>query len=51
MTLWEGKPVLVTGGAGLIGSHLARALLEKGANVYAADNPSSGSLLTTCFVS
>jgi nucleoside-diphosphate-sugar epimerase len=44
MTFWQGKSVLVAGGAGLIGSHLARALLKNGAEVCIADNLSSGSL-------
>ena len=35
--------VLVTGGAGFIGSHLARALVEQGATVRVLDNLSSGS--------
>lgn len=34
--------VFVTGGAGFIGSHLARRLLELGANVVAFDNLSTG---------
>jgi nucleoside-diphosphate-sugar epimerase len=33
---------LITGGAGFIGSHIARALLEQGANVRILDNFSSG---------
>jgi len=41
---WAGKRVLVAGGAGLIGSHLARTLVNKGAKVSVADNLSSGSL-------
>jgi GDP-D-mannose 3',5'-epimerase len=42
--IWHNKRVLVAGGAGLIGSHMARALLGKGARVCVADNLSSGSL-------
>lgn len=34
----EGKKILVTGGTGFIGSHTARALLNKGAQVVIADN-------------
>jgi len=40
---WEKKKVLVAGGAGLIGSHIARTLVYKGAVVTVADNLSSGS--------
>jgi UDP-glucose 4-epimerase len=36
--------VLITGGAGFIGSHLAEAYLEKGHEVYIIDNLSTGSL-------
>ena len=35
---WSGRNVLITGGAGHIGSHLTATLLEKGANVRIADN-------------
>jgi dTDP-L-rhamnose 4-epimerase len=35
---WENVGVLVTGGAGLIGSHLVDALIEKGARVAILDN-------------
>jgi GDP-D-mannose 3',5'-epimerase len=42
--IWHDKKVLVAGGAGLIGSHLARTLLRNGARVCIADNLSSGSL-------
>ena len=38
--------VLVTGGAGFIGSHLTRALVDIGANVMVMDNFSHGSMDT-----
>jgi len=41
---WTNSKVLVAGGAGLIGSHLARTLLNRGAKVRVADNLSSGSV-------
>jgi nucleoside-diphosphate-sugar epimerase len=44
MNYWESKRVLVTGGAGFIGSHLVKALVEKGAFVRVADNLSRGKL-------
>lgn len=37
-----GKTVLVTGGAGFIGSHMAERLLNEGASVIAVDNFSTG---------
>ncbi len=40
---WRNKKVLVCGGAGMIGSHLARRLVKEGANVMVVDNLSSGS--------
>lgn len=39
---WEGKKVLVTGGASFIGSHLVDAMVGKGAKVTIVDNFSSG---------
>src|SRR3954462_9677786 len=36
--------VLITGGAGFIGSHLADALLEAGHSVHALDDLSTGSI-------
>ncbi|UIP01004.1 NAD-dependent epimerase/dehydratase family protein [Halobaculum sp. CBA1158] len=39
---WDGKRVLVTGGASFIGSHLVEDLVAEGANVRVADDFSSG---------
>ena len=36
--------VLITGGAGFIGSHLAEALLKRGDSVIVVDDLSTGSL-------
>ncbi len=41
---WKGLPVLVTGGASFIGSHLVDALVERGASVTVVDDLSSGKL-------
>ena len=40
----EGKKVLVTGGAGFIGSHIVDRLIKEGAFVVVLDNLSSGTL-------
>lgn len=44
MNFWIGKKVVVTGGAGLIGSHLTEALVQKGATVSVVDNLKRGDL-------
>jgi len=42
MPFWSGKSVLVTGGAGFIGSHLTPALLAAGARVTVVDSLERG---------
>lgn len=38
----DGKNILITGGAGFIGSHVSDLLVEKGYSVFVVDNLSSG---------
>ena len=42
--LWQGRRVLVTGGASFIGSHLVDTLVQRGASVRVVDDLSSGSI-------
>jgi nucleoside-diphosphate-sugar epimerase len=42
--IWEGRPVLVTGGASFIGSHLVDALRARRARVRVVDDLTSGKL-------
>jgi len=44
MTFFEGKTVLVTGGAGFIGSHLCERLIREGSRVVCFDDLSSGKM-------
>jgi len=44
MSDWQNRPVLITGGASFIGSHLTDALVERGAKVRIVDDLSSGKL-------
>lgn len=44
MSFWQGKQVLVTGGASFIGSHLVDRLVEADARVRVVDDLSSGQL-------
>ncbi len=44
MKSFKGKEVVVTGGAGFIGSHLCKTLIDQGAKVTAYDNLSFGKI-------
>jgi UDP-glucose 4-epimerase len=39
-----GKKILVTGGAGFIGSHIVESLVKQGANVIVYDDLSTGTI-------
>ena len=40
-----GRSVLITGGAGFVGSHLAEALIARGDTVWILDNLSTGAIV------
>ncbi len=42
MSFWDGRKVLVAGGAGFLGSHIAELLVEENAEVTIADNLERG---------
>ena len=42
MNSWKGRPVTITGGAGFIGSNLAKVLVQRGACVRIVDNLERG---------
>ena len=42
MSKWDNKRVLVTGGAGFLGSHLCERLIESGDEVLCVDNSFTG---------
>jgi len=44
LSSFQGKRVLITGGAGFIGSHLAEYLLDRGSQVTLVDDLSTGSM-------
>jgi len=48
---FSGKKIIVTGGAGFIGSHLCEALIPLGAEVYCLDNFSAGKKSNVAFLS
>lgn len=44
MTFWENKKVIITGGAGFIGSNLAKDLVKSGADIIIVDNLERGKM-------
>lgn len=44
LNAWQGRPVTITGGAGFIGSNLAKVLVRRGARVRIVDNLERGRL-------
>lgn len=44
MSFWQGRHVLITGGAGFIGSNLIKKLVNSGAKIRAVDNLERGKL-------
>ena len=44
MSYWSGKKVLITGGAGFIGSNLAKNLVKEGCDLRIVDNLERGKL-------
>ena len=49
-TFFQGKKVIVTGGAGFIGSHICEELVPLGADVYCLDNFSAGKRSNVSFL-
>ena len=47
---FKGKKVIVTGGAGFIGSHVCEELLEQGAEVHCLDDFSAGKRTNVAFM-
>ena len=41
----KNKNIIITGGAGFIGSHLADALINQGHNVFIIDNLETGRII------
>jgi len=50
MEISKGEPVLVTGGAGFVGSHLVDRLLERGDRVHVLDNFATGTVANVAHV-